>query len=150
MTLAEAPLPTAPERSLAQRMTALETANAVRTFRAKLKKDMKAGRVHAAGVLAEPVDERVKTMKVTDLLLAVPGIGRNKATQALKWAQIAPPKTVGGISRRQRKDLLHMLTGDSAIDYKRSTKYRDMEAARKIDAQLKRGIDPYAAVEVRA
>ena len=56
----------APERSLTQRMDALQRANEIRTRRAKLKRDLKAGRDQIHGLLLNP-PEYVLTAKVFDL-----------------------------------------------------------------------------------
>ena len=61
----------APERSLTQRMDALKRANEIRTRRARLKRDLKAGRAQIHGLLLDP-PEYLATAKVFDLLLAVP------------------------------------------------------------------------------
>ena len=98
----------APERSLTQRLDALERANNVRSQRAKLKKDLKAGRVKIHAVLNEPPDY-VITAKVIDMLLAVPKYGRVKANKVLGTCRISPSKTIGGLSPRQRDELVSML-----------------------------------------
>ena len=94
-----------PDRSLSQRMEALQHANEVRSARAKLKRDLKARRVQIFDVLEAP-PECVDTMKVLDLVLAAPKYGRVKATKALRSCQISPSKTVGGLSSRQRSELM--------------------------------------------
>ena len=63
----------APERSLTQRMDALKRANEIRTRRARLKRDLKAGRTQIHGLLLDP-PEYLLTAKVFDLLLAVPEV----------------------------------------------------------------------------
>ena len=98
----------APERSLDQRMTALQRANDIRTRRAQLKKDLKAGRASIHGLLASPPDF-VETAKVFDMLLAVPKYGRVKANKVLVTCRISPSKTIGGLSERQRTELVSML-----------------------------------------
>ena len=80
----------------------------VRTKRAVLKKDMKARRVTARSVLLEP-PEYVETMKVVDLLLAVPKVGRVKVNKVLRRLGVSPSKTVGGLSERQRQALVELL-----------------------------------------
>jgi hypothetical protein len=99
-----------PERGLLQRRQALQRANAVRARRAQLKRDMKAGRESIVTLLADPPDW-LATMKAHDLLLAVPKVGRVKANKALKRCYIAPSKTVGGLSDRQRGELIATLRG---------------------------------------
>ena len=99
----------APERSLTQRLDALERANLVRSRRAALKRDLKAGRETIHTLLAEP-PEYVMTAKVHDMLLAVPKYGRVKADKVLKQCRISPSKTIGGLSERQRNELVRLLT----------------------------------------
>ena len=98
----------APERSLAQRMDALTRANEIRTKRAQLKRDLKAGRTSVSEVLLRPPDW-VNTAKVMDMLLAVPKIGRVKVNRLLGIARISPSKTIGGLSERQRAELVELL-----------------------------------------
>src|SRR5436305_12960556 len=81
----------APERSLTQRMDALKRANDIRTRRANLKRDLKAGRVHIHGLLLDP-PEYLETAKVCDLLLAVPQSGRVKVNRILTQRRISPSK----------------------------------------------------------
>ena len=98
----------APERSLTQRMDALARANEIRTRRARLKRDLKAGRVGIHELLLDP-PEYLQTAKVFDLLLAVPKLGRVKANRALTHCRISPSKTIGGLSERQRQELVSYL-----------------------------------------
>ena len=95
----------APERSLVQRMEALERANEIRTRRAQLKRDLKGGRAKIHDLLLEP-PEYVETAKVFDILMAVPKFGRVKAARFLNQARISQAKTVGGLSERQRAELV--------------------------------------------
>ena len=98
----------APERSYQQRMDALNRANVIRTKRARLKKDLKGGRVSIHDLLLEP-PEYVETAKVFDMLLAVPKYGRVKVNKVLVQCRISPSKTIGGLSQRQRTELVSML-----------------------------------------
>lgn len=98
----------APERSLQQRMSALENANEIRTYRAQLKRDLKSGKINALKLLIDP-PEKLETMKIFDLLLAVPKIGRTKANKMLMQCRISPSKTIGGLSERQRTEMVSML-----------------------------------------
>jgi hypothetical protein len=95
----------APKRSLDQRMEALQRANDIRVRRAKLKKDLKLGRVRIEAILGEP-PEYVLTAKVFDMLMAVPKFGRVKAARFLNQCRISQSKTVGGLSDRQRAELI--------------------------------------------
>jgi hypothetical protein len=95
----------APERSYAQRIDALSYANEVRSYRAVLKQDLKAGRVRLPDVLFGD-DPLLETMRVFDLLASTPKIRRVKAQKVLSKARISPSKTLGGLTDRQRRDLL--------------------------------------------
>ena len=97
----------APERSLDQRMEALKRANDIRTARAKLKKDLKASRASIHTILLDP-PEYVLTAKVFDMLLAVPKYGRVKTNRILNQCRISPSKTIGGLSERQRTELISL------------------------------------------
>ena len=100
--------PEAPERSLDQRMDALKRANNIRTARAQLKRDLKAGRTTITEVLDEP-PEYLLTAKVFDMLLAIPKYGRVKTNRILKQCKVSPAKTIGGLSARQRQELVSLL-----------------------------------------
>jgi hypothetical protein len=89
-------------------MDALQRANDIRTRRAQLKKDLKAGRVSIHKLLLEP-PEYIETAKVFDMLLAVPKYGRVKANKILQQCRISPSKTIGGMSERQRTELVSLL-----------------------------------------
>ena len=97
-----------PERSLDQRMDALRRANDIRSQRAKLKKDLKSGQVTIQRIIASPPDY-VLTAKVFDMLMAVPKYGKVKATKFLNHCRISQGKTMGGLSERQRNELLELL-----------------------------------------
>jgi hypothetical protein len=86
-------------------MDALQRANDVRTRRAQLKRDLKAGRTQIHGLLLGP-PEYLQTAKVFDLLLAVPKYGRVKVNRILTQCRISPSKTIGGLSERQRNELV--------------------------------------------
>ncbi len=98
----------APLRSLDQRMDALRRANEIRVRRAQLKKDLKAGTVKIEEVLRDP-PAYVETAKVIDILMAVPKFGRVKAARFLNQCRISQSKTVGGLSERQRAELVSLL-----------------------------------------
>jgi len=80
----------------------------VRSQRAQLKVDLKEGRCALAVVLADP-PEFIHTAKVADLLLAVPKYGPVKVNKLLARCRIAPSKTIAGLSRRQRDELVAQL-----------------------------------------
>jgi len=100
--------PPTPERSFHQRMDALARANEIRSLRAQLKRDLKAGRLQVQHLLLDP-PEFLETAKVFDMLLAVPKYGRVKVNKILTHCRISPSKTIGGLSERQRAELVSML-----------------------------------------
>lgn len=89
-------------------MEALERANHIRTRRAQLKRDLRGGKVRIDQLLETPPDY-LETAKVFDMLLAVPKYGRVKANKVLQQVRISPSKTIGGLSDRQRTELVALL-----------------------------------------
>jgi hypothetical protein len=51
----------------------------------------------------------MQTAKVADLLLALPKYGPVKVNKLLSRCRIAPSKTIGGLSQRQRNELAALL-----------------------------------------
>ena len=94
-----------PAKTLDQRLRALRQANEIRSARAALKKELASGRVRIEDVLAQPPD-CARTAKVYALLLALPKIGPARAARVLRQCRIAPAKTVGGLTERQRGELI--------------------------------------------
>ncbi len=89
-------------------MRALEMANEIRTRRAQLKRDLKAGKVNIDALLLKP-PEWLGSAKVFDIILAVPKYGRVKVNRILNQCRISPSKTIGGLSERQRAELVALL-----------------------------------------
>lgn len=89
-------------------MDALARGNAIRTRRASLKRDLKAGRTSVQGLILDP-PEWLLTMKLFDLMLATPKYGRVKVNRILTQCRISPSKTVGGLSERQRGEVVAYL-----------------------------------------
>jgi len=83
-------------------------ANEIRTQRAKLKKDLKAGKTKIDVLLLDP-PEWLGSAKVFDIILAVPKYGRVKVNRILNQCRISPSKTIGGLSERQRAELVALL-----------------------------------------
>jgi hypothetical protein len=97
-----------PERSHEQRLRALRRANEIRTARAQLKRDLKAGKMKIETLLLDPPDW-VLSAKAFDMIIAVPKYGRVKANKILTQCRISPSKTIGGLSERQRGELVAFL-----------------------------------------
>jgi hypothetical protein len=104
----QTPASAVPERTHDQRMRALRRANEIRSRRAKLKRDLKAGKAKIETLLLDPPDY-VMSAKAFDMILAVPKYGRVKANRILGQCRISPSKTIGGLSERQRAELVGQL-----------------------------------------
>lgn len=94
-----------PTRSREQRFAALRKANEIRIGRAQLKRALTDGAVTIEHVLANP-PECARQQKVEDVLLAVPKYGPSKVARLLARCRVSPAKTIGGLSERQRQELL--------------------------------------------
>lgn len=97
----------APVRSREQQLSALRRANEIRVKRSALKRSLTC-RGDAIAVLINP-PEYAATMKVKDLLVAIPTVGSVKATRIMNHVRISYGKTVGGMSARQRGELAREL-----------------------------------------
>jgi transposase len=84
----------------------LRLANEIRSARAQLKKELASGKIELAQILAQP-PEYVRTARVRDVLLALPKIGSVKAARILADCGIAHSKPLGGLTERQRTELLN-------------------------------------------
>jgi hypothetical protein len=98
----------APQRSLVQRMDALQRANHVRSQRAALKDSLKKGGTSIVAIVQDPPDYLL-TAKVLDIIMAAPKYGRVKAARVMERCRVSPSKTVGGLSERQRRELTEAL-----------------------------------------
>ncbi len=95
-------------RSLQKRREALVAANEVRVWRAQTKRRIKSGETTVTAVLMDG-HPFAQTWKVRDVLLARRSVGRSKVTTWLKDVHISPTRTVGGMSQRQRVELLAVM-----------------------------------------
>ena len=96
-----------PGRSREQRLRALEQANEVRAARAKLKRELASGKIELLQILADP-PACVRTARIRDVLLVVPKIGSVRAGRILAQCRIAHSKTLGGLTDRQRGELINL------------------------------------------
>jgi hypothetical protein len=96
-----------PGRSREQRLRALAQANEVRTARAKLKRELASGKIELVQILADP-PACVRTARIRDVLLVVPKIGSVRAGRILAQCRIAHSKTLGGLTDRQRGELINL------------------------------------------
>ena len=95
-------------RPLEQRMEALELANRIRCERARVKRELRENPSLVLALVADP-PAFLGSMKVEKLLVAVPRMGVVKARRMMVSARISDAKTVGGLSPRQRTELVDLL-----------------------------------------
>lgn len=104
----------APARTDDQRRDALVKANRIRKARSHLKRRVKFDPSYRLLVAALNNDtaalglepDELATMKVYELLLAAPRLGRVKANRLLTRATASLAKTIGGLTDRQREELI--------------------------------------------
>jgi hypothetical protein len=88
-----------------QHIAALERAQEVRRLRADLKRRVADRRLDVADVILLPPSE-AETMKVSELLLAMPRFGMARVRRHLRFAGIPEAKVLGGLTGRQRDALV--------------------------------------------
>lgn len=94
----------APEQSMA----ALERANEIRCGRALVKQDLRAGRLTVHQALEH---EYCQSMRLIDLLLCLPRVGRVKALRIVSRLQLSPERRIDMLTSRQAAALEHALRG---------------------------------------
>ena len=103
----------APTRSDEQRSAALESAQAARAERARLRAALKTRAVSAIDVLnGAEVNPVWAALRVSWLLECLPGIGTIRAGRILESARIAPSRHVQGLGVHQRAALIAELERD--------------------------------------
>lgn len=85
-----------------QRMAALATANKVRLCHAEWKRRLRKRQATVIDVMGDP---KADSMRVVDMLLAVPWIGKTRATRLLRHLDISPTARLGTLTYRQRSGL---------------------------------------------
>jgi hypothetical protein len=93
-----------------RRLAALTRANQVRHDRAAIKDDLRHGRSRIAEMLLDP-PPCLLTARLAEILLAVPGLGKVRVRRLLNSCRISPSKKIGGLSERQRNELLRVFVG---------------------------------------
>lgn len=101
-----------PDLTPEQRRAALDKAAAARRERAEVKNRLK----HSGGSLVDVLKEGqhndvVGKMKVLDLLQAMPGLGRVRATQLMERIGISPTRRVRGLGNNQIAALVEEFDG---------------------------------------
>lgn len=87
-----------------QNMVALRQANDVKQGRARIRRDLKAGK-RIAAIIRRPPRE-MQTMVVSDLLRCLPRVHTTSAAKILQTAQVGWARQLGGLTQREREALL--------------------------------------------
>jgi hypothetical protein len=90
-------------------LLALERANHVRSARAELKRQLRAGEVNAAEAILRGSHD-TDTMTVTELLSSQRGWGPVRSTKLLVSVSLSQRKTLGSLTERQRVTLAGLLS----------------------------------------
>ena len=96
--------------SASERTDALNKAAAARATRAAAKESLKNGEKSAAEIISAAVeDEAMARMKVSELLEALPGIGKVRAAAIMKQLGIAASRRLRGLGIHQRRTLVDFI-----------------------------------------
>ncbi len=93
-----------PSLSLEERRAALEKAKESRRVRAEVKRSITLGEMTIFDAINDP-REAVRRMRVIDLLSALPGVGKARATLIMERRNISPTRRIGGLGQLQLKAL---------------------------------------------
>lgn len=102
-----------PVLSPEEKSRALAKAQAMRSERARLRRELKRGALTLADVLADTENEAVQKMRVAYLLQSLPQVGKVTCDQAMQDIGIHPTRRVQGLGPRQRTELLERFTSRS-------------------------------------
>lgn len=95
-----------PPRSHAQRFEALRGANRIRAVRSEVKRGLRTHSTSDAAVLAAELiretPDDLRSMRVRDLLDAIPKVGEVRRGRILLRTDTSASKTLGGLTGRQR------------------------------------------------
>jgi hypothetical protein len=94
--------------SRSRRLRSLAGANRVRSDRAELKAALRRGELRAGDLIAAP-PRCLESAGVTEVLLAVPGLGKVKVRRLLTMCRISPAKRLRDLTERQRVELVRAL-----------------------------------------
>ena len=100
------PLPTL---TPAQRAAALEKAAQARAARAQARAQLRSGELSPVDVLRRPHESPAGDLRVEQLLVSLPGIGKARATALLTTAGIPPTRRVRSLGTRQQQALADAL-----------------------------------------
>ena len=95
-----------PKLTLEEKKQALKKAQQVRSQRAKIRQDLKAGRTGIREVLEQMDNDVVAKMRVAYLLESLPRIGKVRTRKIMNEIGIDETRRVQGLGSRQRQALI--------------------------------------------
>jgi hypothetical protein len=96
--------------SASERAAALNKAAAARATRAAAKESLKSGKRSAADIIdSASADDALARMRVSELLEALPGIGKVRAAAIMEQLGIATSRRVRGLGVHQRRALVDFI-----------------------------------------
>ncbi|MEA4882899.1 MAG: integration host factor, actinobacterial type [Clostridia bacterium] len=98
-----------PKLSPEQKDAALKKAQEVRSKRAQIRENLKAGQMGLEEILGKAEDEVIGKMRVAYLLESLPRIGRVRSRQIMEEIGIDESRRVQGLGVRQKEALLKKL-----------------------------------------
>jgi len=112
-------MPLPPKLSVEARTAALLSANAARQSRAAVKEQIRNSQLSIFDAINSP-DPAIRRMRVSELLGAVPGVGKVRAEAVMERAKISPTRRIAGLGRNQLTALKGELSM-SKVDPRRGT-----------------------------
>src|SRR3954462_4222895 len=107
------PLPTLSDED---RKAALAKAAEARRKRAELKAELKSGKRNLKDVLAKNNDDTVGKMKVSNVLEALPGVGKVRARKLMEKLDISASRRIRGLGAKQRESFLAQFSNKWGAD----------------------------------
>jgi hypothetical protein len=103
-----------PNLSEANRRANLEKAMQIRSERADIRANIKAGNLGICGLLdmADNGNKAASGMRVKQLISSMPGYGSARTKQVMSALGISESRRVGGLGVRQRTALVELFRGD--------------------------------------
>ncbi|MGE5550174.1 MAG: integration host factor, actinobacterial type [Bacteroidota bacterium] len=98
-----------PKLSLDEKKKALKKAQEIRSKRAKIRQNLKNGKMTIRQVLADINDDVVAKMRVAYLLESLPRIGKVRTRKIMTDIGINETRRVQGLGNRQKQALLERL-----------------------------------------
>lgn len=89
-----------PKLSAAERSAALDSAKAARKKRAEVKEAVRLGSFSIFDVINSP-EKAIRKMRVSELLEAVPGVGKLRSEAIMERAKISPTRRIAGLGVNQ-------------------------------------------------